>query len=191
MKSNHDTKQKLIDVTRRMIDINGIASVNMRDLGKEMNLSRSAVYRHFKNKDDLLAAIVAENFEILINSMSKLIEEISDSRKLICAILYKYYDFGVCNREQYQLMFQKQWDKEQFSDLYILASKPFKMVEKRFEKIQKLECDMQKSPKELTAMVYAFIHGLVELNYSGHLEAEKGLDNPASLINSFVDMIFA
>jgi len=190
MNSNHDTKQRLIDVTRKMIDINGIDSVNMRDLGKEMNLSRSAVYRHFRNKDDLLAAIVTENFEMLKNSLTKLIEEINDSKKLISAILCYYYDFGVCNREQYQLMFQKHWEREQFADLYILASEPFKIVEKCFE-IQNQKCNLQKSPKESTAIVYAFIHGLVEINSSGHLEPEKGLDNPVSLINSFVDMIFA
>jgi len=191
MKSNNDTKQRLLDVTRKMIDINGIDSVNMRDLGKEINLSRSAVYRHFRNKDDLLAAIVTENFEMLKDSLLNLIDEINDPRKLISAILYNYYDFGVRNREQYQLMFHKQWDRAQFSDLYILASKPFRIVEKCFDKIQSLEYDMKNSPKELTAMVFAFIHGLVELNSTGHLEPEKGLDNPIGLINSFVDKIFA
>lgn len=54
MKNNNDTKQKLIDVTRQMIDRSGIDSVSMRDLGKEANLSRGAVYVYFKNKDDLL-----------------------------------------------------------------------------------------------------------------------------------------
>lgn len=31
---------------------------------------------------------------------------------------------------------------------------------------------------------------LVELNSTGHLEPEKGLDDPTSLIDSFVDLIF-
>ena len=39
-------------------------------------------------------------------------------------------------------------------------------------------------------MVAAFIHGLVELNSAGHFESEKGLDDPTSLIHSFVDLIF-
>jgi len=72
MKANTDIKRKLVDVTRHMIDTNGIDSVSMRDLGKEMNLSRSAVYRHFKNKEDLLAAITAENFEVINRRIDKL-----------------------------------------------------------------------------------------------------------------------
>ena len=63
-KSSNDTKQRLINVTRQMIDANGIDSVNMRDLGEKMNLSRSAVYVYFKNKEDLLAAIATEDFRI-------------------------------------------------------------------------------------------------------------------------------
>ncbi len=37
----------------------------------------------------------------------------------------------------------------------------------------------------------AFIVGLVELNSAGHLESEKGFDDPTALINSFYDLIFA
>jgi len=49
---------------------------------------------------------------------------------------------------------------------------------------------IRKSPKQLTAMASAFIAGLVDLNSAGHLEPEKGLDDPTDLIHSFVDLIF-
>jgi hypothetical protein len=39
-------------------------------------------------------------------------------------------------------------------------------------------------------MVSAFIFGLAELNSAGHLEPEKGFDDPTGLISSFVDLIF-
>lgn len=39
-------------------------------------------------------------------------------------------------------------------------------------------------------MISSFIVGLVELNSAGHLESEKGLDDPTALINSFLDIIF-
>lgn len=46
------------------------------------------------------------------------------------------------------------------------------------------------SPKQLTAIASAFIIGLVELNSAGHLESEKGFDDPTCLINSFLDLMF-
>lgn len=39
-------------------------------------------------------------------------------------------------------------------------------------------------------MAFAFIYGLVELNSTGHLEPEKGFDDPTGLIGSFLDLIF-
>ena len=44
--------------------------------------------------------------------------------------------------------------------------------------------------KEATAILYAFIHGLVELHLVGHKEIAKGLDNPGLLIDKFIDSIF-
>jgi AcrR family transcriptional regulator len=190
MKSSNETKQKLINVTKQMIDTNGIDSVSMRELGKEMELSRSAVYRHFKNKEDLLAAIVTENFETIKSRICQLIDEINDPRKLVYAMLYTYYDFGIKNQEHYQLMFRKQWNKEQYPNMHISAYELFEIIEKCIEKAQAQKCNSRKSTKQLVAMVAAFIHGLVELNSAGHLESEKGLDDPTSLIHSFVDLIF-
>ncbi|MDF2961934.1 MAG: hypothetical protein K0S39_3669 [Paenibacillus sp.] len=182
----NDTKQKLIHITRQMIDQLGIDAISMRELGKEMNLSRSAMYRHFKNKEDLLAAIVAENFEMLTGNIRKIIENINDSRKLLYAILYAYFDYGIKNPEHYQLMFRKQWDKELYPDLYYSAFEIFKLVEMCLEKAG----NIRKTPTQSTAIMYAFIHGLVELNSAQHSESEKGLDNPTNLIDSFLDLIF-
>ena len=186
----NDKKQKLLDVTRQMIDTNGIDSVSMRDLGKEMNLSRSAVYRHFKNKDDLLAAIVIEDFGMLISHLHKLIGEIDDSRTLFSEMLYTFYDFSIKNYEHYQLMFIKQWDKNQYENLHTSAFELFRIIYNCFEKAHGQKHTVSKSPKQLTAMGSAFIIGLVELNSAGHLESEKGFDDPTGLINSFLDLMF-
>ena len=190
MKSGNDTRQKLINVTRQMIDTNGIDSVSMRDLGKEMDLSRSAVYVYFKNKDDLLAAIVTENFEMLKSRICKLIGEINEPRKLVYEVLYTFYDFGINNQEHCQLMFGKQFANDQYPDLHISARELFGLIYTCFEKAHEQKYTISKSPKQLTAMASSFIFGLVQLNSAGHMEPEKGLDDPTSLINSFVDLIF-
>ncbi|MGZ7444285.1 TetR/AcrR family transcriptional regulator [Paenibacillus sp. TH7-28] len=190
MKNNNDTKQKLIDVTRQMIDRSGIDSVSMRDLGKEANLSRGAVYVYFKNKDDLLAAVVAENFETLKSLLSKLTGKLNDPRKLVYELLYTFYDFGIKNQEHYQLMYRTQWDKNQYANIHISAFEVFGIIHKCLEKAQEENHTINKSPKQLTAMASAFIIGLFELNSTGHQEPEKELDDAAGLISSFVDLIF-
>ncbi|HEX2946723.1 MAG TPA: TetR/AcrR family transcriptional regulator [Clostridia bacterium] len=185
----NDTKQKLMDVTRQMIDNGGIDSVSMRELGKKMQLSRSAVYRHFKNKEDLLAAIVVANFMELENIISNSIKDINDPIKLLENILIRYYDFGLQNRDHYRLMFGHGWDKEQYPEVYAAAFKTFDTSSAILAKAQEKKCIVDKPTKELAAMVYAFIHGLVELRFAGHDEPEKGLNDPHSLISSFLSII--
>lgn len=182
----NNTKQRLIQITRQMIDQHGVDALSMRELGKEMNMSRSAVYRHFKNKEDLLAAIVVENFLQLKSNISKLVEDNSDPRKLFYVILCTYYDYGMKNKEHYRLMFQKQWDQNLYPDISNSAFAIFDLVEMRLERAG----NTHKSPKQLTAIIFSFIHGLVELNSAQHSEIEKGLNNPADLIDAFLDLIF-
>jgi AcrR family transcriptional regulator len=173
-----------------MIDKSGINSVNIRDLGKEMNLSRGAVYVYFKNKEDLLAAIVTEDFEMLKSCICKLIEEINEPRKLVYEVFYTFYDFGINNQERYQLMFSKQFANDQYPDLHISARELFGLIYSCFEKAHEQKHTISKSPQQLTAMASSFIFGLVQLNSAGHMEPEKGLDDPTALINSFIDLIF-
>lgn len=183
------TKQKLLNVTREMIDNEGIDSVSMREIGKKVQLSRSALYRHFRNKEDLLAAIVVENFETLRNAIHHLIQDIEEPVRIVESILVVYYDFGVNNHDHYGLMFGREWHKELYPDVYTAAFKTFETVAAFLAKAQEQKCIINKPVKELTAMVYAFIHGLIELKFAGHNESEKGLNDPYSLIKSLLSMI--
>lgn len=189
MKSINDTKQKLIDTTRQIIDTGGIHSVSMREIGSKTQLSRSATYRHFKSKEDLLAAIVLENFKMLKNSICDLINGIDDPVIILEAILRCYYDFGVSHREHYRLMFGNEFKKEQYPDIHYTAFEIFEIVSNSIAKVQRQKHVIGKSSKILAAVAYAFIHGLVQLNLAGHYEPEKGLDTPYDLIHSFLDTL--
>jgi len=189
MKSTNDTKQKLIDTTRQMIDNGGINSVSMREIGNMVQLSRSATYRHFKSKEDLLAAIVLEDFCMLKNGICDLINGIDEHEKIVEAILRYYYDFGVRHRDHYRLMFGDELKKEQYTDIHYAAFEIFKIVTNSIAKTQEQKRVIRKPSEELTAIAYAFIHGLVELNLAGHYESEKGLDAPYNLIHSFWGML--
>lgn len=189
MKSNNETKQKLIDVTRYMIKTSGIDSFSMRELGKEMNLSRSAVYRYFKSKDDLLVTITIENFEIMGRYIRKMSDKIVDSKELIYKLLSVFYDYGMKNQDYYQLMFRVQWDDVQNSNLHDSAFEVYMLLQNCLVKAQEQGYVQGKSTKQLTAMLAAFLIGLIDLNSAGHLDAEKGLDSPDSLISAFLNTI--
>lgn len=64
-----DLRRALIAAARRGIRRVGIDGVSMRDLAKEVGVSPNAPYRHVVDKGDLLAAVAAEGYRDLIESV--------------------------------------------------------------------------------------------------------------------------
>jgi len=63
-------QREIIDASIRLIARKGIQEVTMKNLSREVGISEPALYRHFKNKHDILAGVL-ESF----NHYNKLIPE--------------------------------------------------------------------------------------------------------------------
>ena len=186
-----ETKPTLLRITRELIDGRGLGSVSMRRLGRHAELSRTAIYRHFKNKESLLAAIVVENFETLLMNMTKLETIPADSKEFLVNMLNGYYQFAMENSEHYHLMFNTQWDNETFPEIKEAAYVVYQRTSEYVATALRQSNPTNHTSKEATAIIYAFIHGLVELHLAGHTETEKGLNNPNILIERMIDAIFS
>ncbi|MCP4137738.1 MAG: TetR/AcrR family transcriptional regulator [bacterium] len=186
---NSETKQLLLNVTRGLVDTSGVEAVSMREVGKLAGLSRTALYRHFENKESLLATIVVENFIVLKEEINKLEGTVKNSRELLIEIFVTYYDFGLENPGHYQLMFNTKWDDTRFPGIHHAAYSVFQKVSFF---VSEAASGLITDPKiliEKTAILYAFIHGLVELHLIGHTEISKGLDDAKLLIHHMVESI--
>ncbi len=186
---NNETKNTLLRVTRELIDSKGIEGVSMREVGRHAGLSRTALYRHFENKQSLLAAIVVQNFEVLLADILESADPLTQPKQLLVNLFNVYYQFGYGNSEHYQLMFNTKWDAEQYPELRRVANLVFQKTLEYVTDALKESKTTHHNPKQATAILYAFIHGLVELHLAGHLEVEKGLDNPQLLIDGIIDSI--
>src|SRR5213592_3878027 len=51
-------REELIDIAAKMFDSKGFAQTGMGDIARELGLGRSAVYHYFRNKEEILAALV-------------------------------------------------------------------------------------------------------------------------------------
>jgi AcrR family transcriptional regulator len=172
-----------------MIDRDGVGSVSMRELGDAVGLSRSAVYRHFASKEDLLAAIAAEDFGAFERVIHDIIGMLTDPVAVLETLLKTCYSFGTGSRAHYRLMFGTEWNKALYPELHKAAVRVFDLVAGCVEKAQAAGRIIQTPPRLLTATVTAFIHGLVELGFAGHAEPEKSMDDPQRLIDAFFGLL--
>jgi AcrR family transcriptional regulator len=63
-------KQLLLDSAVALIAEAGPRAFTLRELARRARVSHNAPYRHFKNKDDLLAAVAAQGFDLLTLAMT-------------------------------------------------------------------------------------------------------------------------
>ena len=54
---------------RQILDENGLQAVGLRETARRVGVSATAAYRHFTNKEDLLASVAAEGFQELAAAM--------------------------------------------------------------------------------------------------------------------------
>lgn len=66
----HLTKQRVVEAALDIIDRDGLAALNMRRLGAELDVKAMAVYRHFATKDAILDEIVESVLSGLAESAS-------------------------------------------------------------------------------------------------------------------------
>ena len=53
-----DTKERILDRALEMFSRDGYKGTNLRDLAASLNLSKSALYRHFESKDAIFDAMI-------------------------------------------------------------------------------------------------------------------------------------
>jgi len=91
----------LQEAARQILDENGLHAVGLRETARRVGVSATAAYRHFTNKEDLLASIAAEGFQELAAAMQGATR---GANPLIRAGL-AYIEFADQNRGLFRLMF--------------------------------------------------------------------------------------
>ncbi len=77
MNTNTMTSRQLeiIAVAGKILSKSGVSGLTTKNLSKEMNFSESALYRHFKSKQDIIIALIeylAENMDLRYEPISKM-----------------------------------------------------------------------------------------------------------------------
>jgi AcrR family transcriptional regulator len=86
---------------RAILDEVGPDIVGLRETARRVGVSATAAYRHFNNKEDLLASVAAEGFRELVAAMETGATESDPLR----AVGLAYVEFALQKRGLFRLMF--------------------------------------------------------------------------------------
>jgi AcrR family transcriptional regulator len=168
-----DTRHALIAAASDLLARGGPAHVTLRAVGAAADVSRTAPYRHFQDKDDLLSTVAAENLAVLKSEMQRAVADTTaDSTPLFRACL-AYVRVAWEYPNHYRLEFGGDY-----------AIKPNRMLEDAaidFNKyFEELVVDAQRSNtliagdvREVGPLLWVLLHGLA---MSNHLVTDRGCE---------------
>lgn len=103
--SSRNLKERLLEEAKRFLEEEGLKSLSMRNLGSSLGVSRTALYKHFKNKADLLSSIAEDGFNELNSLFIEIINRRKTAKERIKDLYREYFHYAVKNPACYRLMY--------------------------------------------------------------------------------------
>lgn len=102
-------RESLIEEATLMIQQKGVASVTLRALGQNLGVSRTAPYRHFEDKNDLLCAVAQRGFDQFRKVLceQRLNDSVTSPLSRFQNMGMAYIEFALAHVPYYKLMFQE------------------------------------------------------------------------------------
>jgi AcrR family transcriptional regulator len=101
-----DLPAALVQTARRLLADQGPGGLSLREVARRAGVSHQAPYRHFPDKEALLAALAARGFQMLARSVQRAIEaHPDDAVEQLVAAGAAYVEQGLREPALYRLMF--------------------------------------------------------------------------------------
>jgi AcrR family transcriptional regulator len=99
-------REALVEAALGLIAEHGVAGLTMRSVGKTVGVSHAAPYRHFKDKEAILAAVATEGFVLMRDAMAAARDGAgSDLMERLAVCGRAYIHFAVRHPSHYRVMF--------------------------------------------------------------------------------------
>jgi AcrR family transcriptional regulator len=103
------TRAKIMDAARELFGREGYEAVSMRRIADAIEYSPTAIYVHFRDKQDLFHQICQADFAALAHGLAEL-QKVPDPIERIRRVGHAYIRFGVLHPNHYRLMFMTPFD---------------------------------------------------------------------------------
>ncbi|MBK8396645.1 MAG: TetR/AcrR family transcriptional regulator [Leptospiraceae bacterium] len=157
-----DLKKALTEAGVTILAEEGIKNLSLREAARRAGVSHTAPYRHFEDKDALLAAIAEEGFNRLILKLEEgIAKHPTNPLQRHYAIGEAYVQFAIENPNHLQVMFGNVLeDYKKYSNLKQVSEKSFSLLVETIKDCQKAGIVKKTNALQLALVAWSAIHGL-------------------------------
>jgi len=182
-----DLKEALCRAALELVAEDGPRGLKLAEVCRRAGVSVAAPYRHFADKDALLAMVAERGFAQFAVSL----ERAAAKRKLgslarLEALGLAYVAFARTQPEMFRVMFGANSPKTECGERQAVASRAFGVFVHAIVECQKAQTLPRGEPEKIALAVWAHVHGLAALLLDAGVERMDGCDFDAKWIPSFV-----
>jgi AcrR family transcriptional regulator len=166
-----DLRHALIQASLALIAEEGFAALTLREVARRAGVTHAAPYRHFADKEALLAAVAEEGFRTMAAQMrERMASERSPTERLAaCGVAYVL--FALQHPAHFRVMFGPHFTRR--ADHEVLAQEggnAFGLLVQSLTEGQQAGELREGEPMPLALMAWSLVHGLASLLVDGKLQ---------------------
>jgi AcrR family transcriptional regulator len=173
-------REALLKAALRLISEVGPTAFTLREVSRRAGVSHNAPYRHFRDREELMAAVSTEGYGELTRSMQEAVEDESNSLARLKQAGLAYVKFALRRPEHFTVMFDapaaKPSEKICFNPAKMKIKYPeaAEAAEESFQTLMTLVEACQREgvmadgdTKALALLAWSMVHGIAKLAITG------------------------
>jgi AcrR family transcriptional regulator len=148
------SRAAVVDAARELLTSEGLNGLSLRRLAARLDVTAAALYAYVDNKQDLLEAVIASEFERLIEDFRK--EDEGDPIARMCRMSWAYVRYAREHPRVFRtmFMFRAQLASDTSNDDFAMATHAFRAAQKP------LADAMEGDPRLVHLTVWTSVHGI-------------------------------
>jgi AcrR family transcriptional regulator len=167
-----DLRRALLEQAVRTIQSHGLDQLTLRAVGRDLGVSRTALYRHFADKAALVEAVAAQGFRTLRERLNDAWTANGEGRAGFDAMAAAYVRFALEQPSHYRVMFGGALDEHTCDpDLPVEGAAAFQALVDAIVWQQRASLLRADDPMQVANYVWSLVHGISMLALDGRLRS--------------------
>jgi AcrR family transcriptional regulator len=176
-----DLKRALTDAALGLVQEKGPKGFTLREVARRAGVSAAAPYRHFADKDELLAAAATQGFVQLHEILSQTAAKHDDLTNQVLDMGRAYVRWAVAHPDYYKVMFGSELDKTDKPELLTAGLSTFADLLDVIVRCQDANVLPKGDPRDIAGPTWSLLHGIASLVIDGDLRHVGIEDDPHEL----------
>lgn len=177
-KSYHhgNLREALLDAAIRLIAEVGPRAFTLREVARRAGVSHNAPYRHFQDKEDLMAAVATEGYRELTAAM---LQAADGQRKALDRLKragLAYITFALRRPEHFTVMFDAPFSRHEHSEAAQAAEQAFGTLVNFVKNCQEHSQLPPGDSLRMALLAWTMVHGIAKLAITGRLPYQNKAD---------------